>query len=117
MIRKIGAVLAASALIAGLAACSSSSSSGASASGGQGKGSTITIGLSIAETGDEAIPTLLPGYKDAVAQANAAGGVLIGNTRHPVNLVVLDNQSSASLLTEQVHTLVLQDHAVRHILL
>lgn len=110
MIRRISAVLAATALIAGLAACSSSGSSGAS--GGQGKGSTITIGLSIAETGDEAVPTMLPGYQEAVAQANAAGGVLIAGTRHPVNLVVLDNQSSASLLTEQVHTLVLQDHAV-----
>ena len=110
MIRRIGALLAASALIAGLAACSSSS--GSTAGGGQGKGSSITIGLSIAETGDEAIPTLLPGYQQAVAQANAAGGVLIGGTRHPVNLVVLDNQSSTSLLTEQVHTLALQDHAV-----
>ena len=112
MIKRIGALVASSALIAGLAACGSSGSSGASPSASGATGSTITIGLSIAETGNEAIPTLLPGYQEAVTEANAAGGLLVGTTRHPVKLIVLDNQSSTSLLTEQVHTLVLQDHAV-----
>ncbi len=104
-----------------LAACGSSSksSSGASSSSGSGHasksgkpGAPITIGASMEETGAEAIPSLPVGYKVAVAQANAQGGIVVGGVRHKINFTLLDNRSDPSLLASQLHTLVLQDHAV-----
>jgi ABC-type branched-subunit amino acid transport system substrate-binding protein len=70
------------------------------------------IGVSIELTGSEAIPQLPVGYQEAVNEANAAGGVTIAGVKHPLKLIILDNRSDTSLLTSQVHTLVLADHAV-----
>jgi branched-chain amino acid transport system substrate-binding protein len=88
-----------------LAACGSSSSNSSA-------GSPIVIGLSVAETGGEAIPSLPAGYKEAIAEANAAGGLDVAGVHHKVDLITLDNRSDPSLMSQQVHTLVLQDHAV-----
>lgn len=92
-----------------LAACGSSSSDSGS---GSGATSPIVIGLSVAETGGEAIPSLPTGYKEAVAEANAAGGLDVAGVHRKVDLITLDNRSDPSLMSQQVHTLVLQDHAV-----
>ncbi len=104
MIRRIASVGITLCLMIGVALTGSASAAP--------KGSPIVIGLSIAETGSEAIPTLVVGYREAVKEVNAVGGLRVGRVRHPVQLVVLDNRSSDSLLAEQVHTLVLSDHAV-----
>ena len=48
----------------------------------------------------------------AVAQINAGGGVTIGGKKYKVTVQYLDNQSLPNLVTTQVHTLVLQDHAI-----
>jgi branched-chain amino acid transport system substrate-binding protein len=92
-----------------LAACGSSSSN---SSPGSSTGTQIVIGLSVAETGGEAIPSLATGYKEAVAEANAAGGLNVAGVHRKVDLILLDNRSDPSLMSQQVHTLVLQDHAV-----
>jgi branched-chain amino acid transport system substrate-binding protein len=90
-----------------LAACGSSSPSSNSSAA-----SPIAIGLSVAETGGEAIPSLTTGYEEAVAEANAAGGLDVAGVHHKVDLIILDNRSDPSLMSQQVHTLVLLDHAV-----
>ena len=92
-----------------LAACGSSGPNSSSVSGA---GSPIVIGLSVAETGAEAIPSLPTGYEEAVAEANAAGGVDVASVHRKVDLIILDNRSDPSLMSQQVHTLVMQDHAV-----
>jgi branched-chain amino acid transport system substrate-binding protein len=75
-------------------------------------GSPIVIGASMEETGVEAIPSLPVGYKVAVAQVNAAGGIKIAGVFHKIDLIILDNRSDPTLMAQQVHTLVEQDHAV-----
>jgi ABC-type branched-subunit amino acid transport system substrate-binding protein len=96
---------------AALAACGSSSSGGGNPTEASAV-SPITIGLSVAQTGAEAIPSLATGYREAVSEANAAGGIEVGGTHRQIRLMVLDNRSDPSLLAQQVHTLVLQDKAV-----
>src|SRR5580704_18732340 len=68
--------------------------SGAGSQSG-GQGTPITLGASLSLTG--ALGSFgidqRAGYQQAIADANAAGGVKIGGTRHKVKLVVLNNQS------------------------
>lgn len=72
----------------------------------------MTIGTTIAESG--AIPLLsqVDGYKLAVADANAKGGVTIDGKKEQVKLVVLDNQSDLNMATQQLRQLVLQGNVV-----
>ena len=43
---------------------------------------------------------------------NAGGGIAIGGTKQRVQLVIRDNASNPAMATQQVRTLVQQDHAV-----
>src|ERR1022692_5001804 len=46
--------------------------------------------------------------EQAIADANAAGGVDIGGVKHKIDYKVLDNQSNPNLVTQQARTLVLE---------
>jgi branched-chain amino acid transport system substrate-binding protein len=50
--------------------------------------------------------------EQAIADANAAGGVDIGGVKHKIDYKVLDNQSNPNLVTQQARTLVLEQNAV-----
>jgi len=99
-----------------VAACSGgggarpSSSDGATA----GSGGTIVIGATLSLTGSLGVlgPPLEAGYKQEVANVNAAGGITVGGAKEKINLVVLDNGSDPSTASTQAHDLVVQDHAV-----
>jgi branched-chain amino acid transport system substrate-binding protein len=86
--------------------------SGAGSQSG-GQGTPITLGASLSLTG--ALGSFgidqRAGYQQAIADANAAGGVKIGGTRHKVKLVVLNNQSDPTTAAQQVRNLVLKDGA------
>ena len=72
---------------------------------------TITFGTSVQLTG----PVANTGryYKDAyefaVEKINAAGGIMIGSTRHKIVLRILDNQSDVNLSVRQYVQLLSQD--------
>jgi branched-chain amino acid transport system substrate-binding protein len=103
-----------------VAACSGGSgtrpsgSGAATAGSGSGSGSTIVIGATLSLTGslDMLGPPLEAGYKQEVADVNAAGGIAVGGTRHMLKLVVLDNGSDPGTASSQARELVLGDHAV-----
>jgi branched-chain amino acid transport system substrate-binding protein len=92
-----------------LAACSGGYGAGSSSSGG-----TVVIGTTLSLTGslDVLGPPLEAGYKQEIADVNAAGGIAIGGTKEKLKLVVLNNGSDPSTASLQARTLVLQDHAV-----
>jgi branched-chain amino acid transport system substrate-binding protein len=68
----------------------------------------VVIGASLPLTGALAPfgDLYLPGYKQAVAEANSAGGLLVGGKKLKVKLVVLDNKSDGTLAARQIRTLV-----------
>jgi branched-chain amino acid transport system substrate-binding protein len=78
------------------------------------KGSPITVGASLPLTGPlQAFGTSLQtGYKAAIAEANAKGGVVFGGASHKVNLVVQDNASDGTKASTQAKSLVLDSGAV-----
>lgn len=78
------------------------------------KGSAITIGASLPLTGPlQAFGTSLQtGYKAAIAEVNAKGGVVFGGSTHKVNLVVQDNTSDGTKAGTQARSLVLDSGAV-----
>jgi branched-chain amino acid transport system substrate-binding protein len=102
--------------VAAAAGCGGSSSdssdSGSSSSGGGG--GDITIGTSVPMTGPlGGIGQLVrQGYDEAIAEANAAGGVQVGDAKRKVKLVVLDNKSDPNVATQQARTLVNKNGAV-----
>lgn len=103
-------------MAASLAACnssSSSSSSGGSSGSGGATGSTITIGADIPLSGALAFFGGYQdwGYKHAVSQVNAAGGVEVGGKKHKVNLVILDDSSEASTAVTNIESLITRYHA------
>src|SRR4051812_6441629 len=104
--RARAAIVAACLMGLGVAGC------GGSGSDGTGSGGPITIGASVGLTGEQSLPQLVTGYKQAVAEVNDAGGIQVGATRRKVKLSVLDNRSDPNLLGNQVNELVLKDHAV-----
>jgi branched-chain amino acid transport system substrate-binding protein len=105
----LGALALAMLLALTVAACGGGSGSGSSSSGGP-----IVIGASLSLTGDLGAlgPSLEAGYKQEIADANAAGGIAIGSTKEELKLVVLDNGSNPSTASSQARELVLRDHAV-----
>jgi branched-chain amino acid transport system substrate-binding protein len=52
------------------------------------------------------------GYRQEIANVNAAGGIVIGGTREKLKLVVLDNGSDPGRAAAQATDLVRTDHAV-----
>jgi len=105
--------LLASAALLSLAIAASACSSSPPASGSAGAGAPITLGASLSLTG--ALGSFgvdqQAGYLQEIADANAAGGIKVGATKHRVKLVVLNNQSDPTTAAQQVRDLVVQDGA------
>lgn len=109
------ALTAAAMLTAGtllVTGCSSGGSSGSS--GGGGGGEQVIIGASLPLTGSlQAFGTTLEmGYRQAIDEANDAGGVEIDGEKRTIELVVQDNASDGDKASEQARSLVLDDGAV-----
>jgi branched-chain amino acid transport system substrate-binding protein len=113
----LGAVAALS--VGVLAACTNSSSSTASGSSTASSSSTgtastagskapITIGISLSETGDFASDGLAfkQGYELWAKDVNAAGGIL----GRPVQLTILNDDSSTNQVVTNYNTLISADH-------
>jgi branched-chain amino acid transport system substrate-binding protein len=99
-----------------LAACSSSSSSSSSTTGATSSATTassgtkapITIGISLSETGDFSADGLAfkQGYQLWAKDVNAAGGIL----GRPVQLTILNDDSSTNQVVTNYNTLISADH-------
>ena len=89
-----------------LSACSGGASGGSSSS-------PVVLGASLSLTGSLGSFGVdqQAGYDQEIADVNAAGGVKIGDTRHQVKLVVLNNQSDPTTASQQIRDLVLKDGA------
>lgn len=77
-------------------------------------GGNIVLGASIPVTGPLSVfgPLMKEGYEQAVADINAQGGLSVSGQKHKVSLDILDDQSDPTATTQQLRTLVQQDHAV-----
>jgi branched-chain amino acid transport system substrate-binding protein len=108
-VRRRWVVAALLAPVFGLAACGGDDDSG---SGSAGK--EVVIGASVPMTGQlGGIGQLVrAGYEEAVAEANAQGGIAMGDSQSKVKLVVLDNKSDPNTATQQARTLVNKNGAV-----
>jgi len=97
------------ALALAVAACGSDSGTGSSSSGG-----TIVIGATLSLTGSLGAlgSPLEAGYKQEIADLNAAGGIDIGGTKETLRLVVMDNEGNPTTASSQASELVRRDHAV-----
>jgi branched-chain amino acid transport system substrate-binding protein len=99
-----------------VAACGGGSGAGSPNSGAKvvSSGGTIVIGATLSLTGSLGVlgPPLEAGYKQEIADVNAAGGIAIGGTREKLRLVVLDNGSDPGTASSQASELVLRDHVV-----
>jgi branched-chain amino acid transport system substrate-binding protein len=89
--------------------------------GGRGGGAaapssdpSIVIGATLSLTGSLSAPAapLEAGYKQEIADVNAAGGIAVGGTKEKLRLVVLDNRSDPATASAQARELVQRDHAV-----
>jgi branched-chain amino acid transport system substrate-binding protein len=109
--RRLVSVAAALSLAVLASACSSSP--GGQSSGSSGQGAPVTLGASLSLTGSLGSFGVdqQAGYLQAVADANAAGGIRFGGAEHRVKLVVLNNQSDPTTASDQVRDLVLKDGA------
>jgi branched-chain amino acid transport system substrate-binding protein len=92
-----------------VAACGGGSGTGSSSSS-----AAIVIGATLSLTGslDVLGSPLEAGYKQEIADVNAAGGIAIDGTKEKLKLVVLDNGSDPNTASSQASELVLKDHAV-----
>jgi branched-chain amino acid transport system substrate-binding protein len=99
------AIVAASGLV--LAGC-------AAGGGGGESGEPIVIGSSLPLTGPLAPfgNAMQLGYETAIQEVNDEGGLDVGGTKRPVELVVQDNASDGNTAAEQARSLVLDDGAV-----
>lgn len=88
----------------------SSSASG----GGTSSGPPIVLGTSLSMTGSlgQFGVDLAAGYKQQIADINAAGGLDVGGTKRKVTLTSLDNRSDPNTATQQIRELVLKNKAV-----
>lgn len=95
----------------GVAACSGSGSSG---TGSSSSGGTIVVGATLSLTGSLGAlgSPLEAGYKQEIADVNAAGGINIGGAKETLKLVVMDNESNPTTASSQASELVQRDHAV-----
>lgn len=84
------------------------------AGGGGGSGDTIVVGASLPLTGAlQAFGTSLEtGYKAAIDEINADGGVEIDGSMREIELVVQDNASDGATASDQARSLVLDDGAI-----
>lgn len=78
------------------------------------QGEPIIVGATLSLTGGLSVfGTLMEiGYKQAVDEVNAAGGLEVDGEMRPVELRILDNKTDPNLATEQAQKLYLQDGAV-----
>lgn len=94
----------------------SAGSTGATGGGGAGSasGAPIVLGTSLSMTGalGQFGVDLAAGYKQQIADINAAGGLDVGGTKRKVTLTSLDNRSDPNTATQQIRELVLKDKAV-----
>jgi branched-chain amino acid transport system substrate-binding protein len=113
---SVAALLTASAML--LSGCASDSGATTEAnSNGEtvtASGDPIVIGASLPLTGPlQAFGTSLEqGYKAAIDEVNAAGGLDVGGTTHQVELIVQDNASDGNKASEQAKSMVLDDGAI-----
>jgi branched-chain amino acid transport system substrate-binding protein len=101
--------------VGGTVGCGGSSTSSADSKSSEGSASgTITIGSTLPLTGPLApLGNLVKtGTEQAVADANADGGIRVGDGKRKVKLVILDNKTDPNQVTEQARTLITQDKAV-----
>lgn len=100
---------------AALVAASGLVLAGCAAGGGGGEsGDPIVIGTSLPLTGPLAPfgNSMQLGYETAIQEVNDEGGLDVGGTKRPVELVVQDNASDGNTAAEQARSLVLDDGAV-----
>jgi branched-chain amino acid transport system substrate-binding protein len=114
--RTLGTLLLAVPLALTVAACSGSGSSGPSNANAKtvSSGSAVVIGATLSLTGTLGAlgQPLAAGYRQEIADVNAAGGIAVGGSREKLKLVVLDNGSDPSRAAAQATELVRADHAV-----
>ena len=93
---------------------SGTSSSASGASDVSSAAGTVVIGTTMSLTGSFNVlgSAAEAGYKQEVADVNAAGGVTVGGTKEQLKLVVLNNASNPTTADEQASELVKKDHAV-----
>lgn len=111
--KKIGAIILSTVLIAVLASgCGNDNTenSGNSASGGNSGGDTIKIGANLELTGGQASfgDSVSKGAKLAVQQINDAGGIL----GKKLELIVADNASKSEEATQAAQKLITNDKVV-----
>lgn len=94
-----------------LAGCQATTTPGGGSTDGPAAGDTIKVGASIPLTGGLASfgPIIQAGYEAAVDDVNADGGIVIDGVAHPVELVLLDNETDPNKVADQARTLVLND--------
>jgi branched-chain amino acid transport system substrate-binding protein len=82
--------------------------------GGGATGETLRIGTSLPLTGPLGAfgPIIQAGYDKAVAEVNEAGGLVVGDTTHQVELIVRDNKSDGNEAAAQARDLVLGEDVV-----
>jgi branched-chain amino acid transport system substrate-binding protein len=115
--RTLTALALAVPLAVAVAACS-----GGGGSGGRSNadaqivpaGPAIVIGATLSLTGSLGAlgQPLEAGYRQEIANVDAAGGIAIGGAREKLTLVILDNDSDPSRAAAQTAELVRTDHAV-----
>jgi len=101
-------------LVAGAAAVALVATACGGGSGSGASGESIVIGTTLSLTGDLGAlgAPMEAGYKQEVADVNAAGGIAIGGSHEKLKLVVLNNGSNPNTAGSQARELVLHDHAV-----
>lgn len=96
-------------------AAAATSVAAAAISGAAGPvGSPVVLGASLSMTGPlgQFGVDLQAGYAQHIKELNAAGGLMIGGSKHQVTLTVLDNRSDPNTATQQIRELVLKNKAV-----
>jgi branched-chain amino acid transport system substrate-binding protein len=83
-------------------------------SGGGGDSGPIVLGTTLPLTGPLGVfgPIIQVAYEQAVADIDKAGGVKVGGTQRQLKLVVRDNKSDPTKVTETARSLVSDDNAV-----
>lgn len=96
---------------AATAALLTTTACGGSSGGSGGGDGPIVLGTSLSLTGPLGSFGVLQqqGYQQAVADANADGGLDVGGTRRKVELKVLDNRSDPNTASAQARELILKD--------
>jgi branched-chain amino acid transport system substrate-binding protein len=114
--RTLKALLLAVPLAVAVAACSGGGSAGSSNADAKivNSGAAIVVGSTLSLTGSLGVlgQPLEAGYRQEIADVNAAGGIAVGGTREKLRLVVLDNGGDPTRAAAQATELVQKDHAV-----